>query len=506
MSGRSAVALLVLLAALAGLTVPAGAASTAPPRVGSVAALPFANSCGGARQDYFAAGFSQDLRAALARLNGLQVAGRASSLALQVRQVDYPTAARKLNVAALLEGGVCMFGHAVRVTMRLIDGASGLPTWSQSFAFDLKDSAATRTAIALAVASRLQVDPPAEGAATLELGSTNDAQAYDEYLHGLVMYYKATRAAAFRDAAVRLDRAISRDPNFAAAHAQRARALIGLSALIPTPGRRAEVRERARRSAERAVALAPQLAEAHLALGVVRAAGFLDFAAAAPEYARALELAPGSAEAQAEAAWYYGLSARPESAVAAARRAVGLDPVGFRAHLTLTEAYYYGRRFSEALAAIEQARQIEPDAPQTAAYAAFSYLALGRYDAARQTCESRSVRLDEDDRHWCLAVAYHALGKPAQAQAQLAGLKALDGEAGAFFFAEVYAQWGDRTAALKALATAMRLHNAGLRLLKVDWPLDPIRDEPQFQQLAQQLKFPPSPAVALAPQLRPPRR
>ena len=506
MSGRSAVALLVLLAALAGLTVPAGAASTAPPPVGSVAALPFANSCGGARQDYFAAGFSQDLRAALARLNGLQVAGRASSLSVQARHIGYQAAARTLNVAALLEGGVCRFGDAVRITLRLIDGASGSPSWSQSFACDLKDIAATRTAIALAVTSRLQVIPSANPAATIELGGTHNAQAYDEYLHGILMYHKAARAAAFRDAVVRLDRALARDANFAAAHAQRARALIGLSALIPTPGMRAGVREQARSSAERATALAPQLAEAHLALGVVRAAGFLDFAAAAPQYARALELAPGSAEVQTEAAAYYGLTARPEIAIAAARRAVTLDPAGFRAHLTLAETYYYARRFGEALAAIEQARQIDAGASQTAAYAAFSYLALGRYDAARQTCESRSVRLDEDDRHWCLAVAYHALGKPAQAQAQLAGLKALDGEAGAFFFAEVYAQWGDRTAALKALATALRLHNAGLRLLKVDWPLDPIRDEPQFQQLAQQLKFPPSPAVALAPQLRPPRR
>ena len=107
------------------------------------------------------------------------------------------------------------------------------------------------------------------------------------------------------------------------------------------------------------------------------------------------------------------------------------------------------------------------------------------------TEDYREGVLDEDDRHWCLAVAYHALGRRAEAETELAKLKALDGEAGAFFCAEVYAQWGERAAALQSLATAVRLHNAGLRLFKVDWPLDPVRNEAQFQRLERQLKFPP---------------
>ena len=491
MSSRLRVGLLVIWAGLALAPEVTEATTVPPPPVSSVAVMPFANTCGEPKQDYFAAGISEDLRDTLARINELQVAGRASSLSFQTRHVGYQAVARKLNVAALLDGGVCRFGDAVRMTMRLIDGASGLPSWSQSFAFDLKDIATARTTIALAVARRLQVNPSAETAATVEVGGTHDAQAYDEYLHGMLMYRKAARAAAFRGAAVRFDRAISRDPNFSAAYAHRARALIGLSAWIPTPGMRAGVREQARSSAERAVALAPQLGEAHLALGVMWSVGFLDFAAAAPEYARALELTPGSAEVQRDAAAYYSLAARPEIAIAAARRAVSLDPAGFRAQLTLAEAYYHARRFNEVLAAIEQARQIDPGASQTAAYAAFSYLALARFDDARRTCESRPARLDEDDEHWCLAVAYNALGKRAQAETELARLRALDGEAGEFFLAEVYAQWGDRAAALQSLATAINLQNAGLRLFKVDWPLDPIRSEPQFQRLERQLKFPP---------------
>ncbi len=486
------VGLVVMWAGLAALSPGVVTAATGPgPPVESLAVLPFANTCGDAKQDYFAEGISGELLDALARISALQVAGRASSFSFKGRDVGYQTVASTLNVAALLEGGVCRFGNAVRMTVRLIDGADGLPGWSQTFVFDLKDMSTARTAIALAVAGRLQVKLRDDEAASIELGGPHNARAYDEYLHAMRVYHKAARAAAFRNALVRLDRAISRDADFAAAYAKRARALISLAALIHAPGMRAQVLDQARKSAERAVALAPRLGEAHLALGLVLAAGFVDFAAAAPEYARALELSPGSADVQRDAAAYYGLVARPEVAIAAARRAVSLDPAGFRAHLTLTETYYHARRFSEALAANEQARHIDPGASQTAAYAALSYLALGRFDEARQTCESQRARLDEDDQHWCLAVAYHALGKRAAAEAELARLEALDGEAGAFYYAEVYAQWGDRAAALQSLTKAVRLHNAGLRLFRVDWPLDPIRNEPQFKRLERDLKFPP---------------
>jgi hypothetical protein len=120
-----------------------------------------------------------------------------------------------------------------------------------------------------------------------------------------------------------------------------------------------------------------------------------------------------------------------------------------------------------------------------------SNLALGRPQLASQTCESPATPLDEDDRHLCLALAYHALGKLQQAAAELGELKARQGDLGAALYAAIYAQWGDPAAALTWLATAERVNRAGLVTLKVDWLFDPIRDQPQFQALLQRLKFPP---------------
>ena len=129
MSSRSRIGLLLIWAGLALAPEVTEATTVPPPPVSSVAVMPFANTCGEPKQDYFAAGISEDLRDMLARINELQVAGRASSLSFQTSHVGYQAVARKLNVAALLDGGVCRFGDAVRMTMRLIDGASGLPSW-----------------------------------------------------------------------------------------------------------------------------------------------------------------------------------------------------------------------------------------------------------------------------------------------------------------------------------------------------------------------------------------
>ena len=193
------VGLVVMWAGLAALSPGVVTAATGPgPPVESLAVLPFANTCGDAKQDYFAEGISGELLDALARISALQVAGRASSFSFKGRDVGYQTVASTLNVAALLEGGVCRFGNAVRMTVRLIDGADGLPGWSQTFVFDLKDISTARTAIALAVAGGLQVKLRDDEAASIELGGPHNARAYDEYLHAMRVYHKAARAAAMR--------------------------------------------------------------------------------------------------------------------------------------------------------------------------------------------------------------------------------------------------------------------------------------------------------------------
>ena len=85
---------------------------------------------------------------------------------------------------------------------------------------------------------------------------------------------------------------------------------------------------------------------------------------------------------------------------------------------------------------------------------------------------------------------YHKLGRQADAEVELGKIKATLGQAGAYQYATIYTQWGQHTAALEWLDTAMRLRDPGLELLKTDPLFDPLRDEARFQAIQRALKFP----------------
>jgi tetratricopeptide (TPR) repeat protein len=121
------------------------------------------------------------------------------------------------------------------------------------------------------------------------------------------------------------------------------------------------------------------------------------------------------------------------------------------------------------------------------------FLGSGQAEKARQLCESPEAPFDEYFRHYCLLLAYHALGKQADAKSELEHVKALkgDGDDAAFVYAEIYAQLGDKAQALLWLSKAERVRDSGMSYLKVYWELDPLRNEPQFQAIEARMKFPP---------------
>jgi len=171
---------------------------------------------------------------------------------------------------------------------------------------------------------------------------------------------------------------------------------------------------------------------------------------------------------------------------------VRLDPQNYDSHLRLAAVLLNSRLFNEAIAAAQAAAALNSELHAAAVIVAESYLALGRDDLARRTCESPTTVIADDSRHWCLAMAYHALRMQAEAQAELRKLQVLGwGDARAVSYAELYSQWGDTRSALDWLATAERTRAAALASLKVTSLLDPIRNEPEFKALEQRLNFPP---------------
>ena len=176
-----------------------------------------------------------------------------------------------------------------------------------------------------------------------------------------------------------------------------------------------------------------------------------------------------------------------DAGIAAARRAVVLDPLARNSHLVLGGALYSARRYGEAATAYAEAISLNPDYTEPYADRGLAFYGLGDFESARASCETKR---DDWYSPQCLAVVYDKLGRHADAEAELAKIKARLGDAGAYQYATIYAQWGDRTKALEWLDTAMRLRDPGLESLKTDPLFDPLRKEPRFQAVVRELKFP----------------
>jgi TolB-like protein/Flp pilus assembly protein TadD len=472
-------------------TPPAGPASAAPaafaPPPHSIAVLPFVNMSGNKEQEYFSDGLTEEMLNSLARINELQVAARTSSFYFKGKDADLATIAHKLNVASVLEGSVRRSGHTVRVTAQLNNAVTGFHLWSDTYDRNLSDVLQVQTEIANAVANALKVTLLGDVAAKIEAGGTHNPSALDWYLRASKAYSTAHNTADLQSVVSAYSEAIHEDPRFALAFAGRSEALNRDASEWLSGGAAREQHGKALADARQAIVLTPELAEAHLALGTVLDEGFLDFGQAAGEFTRAMELAPGNARVLQS----YGTLAvnmgRTQSGLAAIRHAIALDPLNSRIRSKLGEAYWSARQYDESLAAFNEVIGLDPEWARARAWRGFAYYWLGDFESARASCE---VRPDEAWNRLCLAWVYHKLGRQADAEAILARHLAAVGDLGAYQYAGIYAQWGDGGKAREWLATAVRVHDPGLTWLKTDPFLDPVRKEPWFRAIEQELKFP----------------
>ena len=468
-----------------------GPTAFAPPPH-SIAVLPFINMSGDKEQDYFSDGLTEELLNSLSRINELQVAARTSAFSFKGKDVKIGTIARELNVAAVLEGSVRRSGHTVRITAQLINAVTGFHLWSETYDRDLGDVLKLQSDIANAVAGALKLSLLGDTAAKIELGGTRNAAALDAFLRGSKAYWGAftdnetAESEKNRQAAIAgFTEAIRLDPDYALAYANRSIALSGYAGDARGLWPLASTLKKAQADARRAIALTPDLGEGHLALAVVFNDS-LNFIAASQEYERALALAPGNARLLRDYGLFAAYMGRAEAGLAAARRSVVLDPLNYLNHLMLGQSLVLARRYDEAVAALTEARTLDPKYVDSNAWLGFAYYALGNFQSARADCEGA----DEEGGWFCLAVTYDKLGRHPDAEKMLAKLRASQGDTAATQFAMIYAQWGDTKRALDWLETAMRLHSSDMLSVKTAFPYDPLRKEPRFQAIERELRFP----------------
>jgi TolB-like protein/Tfp pilus assembly protein PilF len=451
-------------------------------KASSVAVLPFANLSSDADQAYFADGLATEIRAELARNAALQVAAPTSSRAFRDHEEDAQTVGRKLGVAYLLEGSVQRSGTDVRVVAELTDAQSGFSAWAQTFQRRLDDILMVQGEIAEAVAGALAV----KMAPGSSVGGTTVVAAYDAYLLGQALFLSDAGEDADRKALAQFDTALAADPLYALAHAARSRTLAAMATLYAPADQLRSTFDAAIASAERAVSLAPDLAEAQLALGFARCNGRLDVAGARGAYDRAAQLGAGDADVLVLCAYYYANDGRGAEAKAAIERAAVLDPVNARVLRAAGIIDYAARRYAEAIRHWRRALEMNPKLSEANAKSAYALTLTGRHAEAREALlkePNAMVRLAG------LAIVERRLGDDTAARKARDELEREHGESATYQQAQIAAQWGLTDQALAALERAHAIGDAGMLALKTDPFLDSVRASPRFGALLKAMRF-----------------
>jgi adenylate cyclase len=290
------------LAALTALALGTGLSSAAA-QAGSVrptiAVLPLENNSGDASQDFFAGGMTDEIASALTGVRGLGVVARSSSFLLKPADRDIRNAGEKLNANYLVSGSARIVADRIRLSVRLVHVGDGVPLWSQDYdaergkIFDIEEEIAAKTAAALKV-------PATPGAL---VRSRTDFDTYLDFLRAKVAA-RPRGAKPLADAAVILERVVTRDPDFAPAAALLAYgyALTPLFAPSLRGGMPQEERKivaqtvpRSDALARRAATLDPKSAEAFVALGYANMVQ-RRMAAAEDAFKQALALNPNQAD------------------------------------------------------------------------------------------------------------------------------------------------------------------------------------------------------------------
>lgn len=282
-----------------------------------------------------------------------------------------------------------------------------------------------------------------------------------------------------------LERATRLDPDFALAHAglAEAYALCGIFGLAAPR----KVFPEARAAALRALAIAPELAEAHAALGHIKMMYDLDGDAAETSYAQALSFDPGSILAH----HYMGLlrttRGRFEEAILHLRMAQSREPLAANLSANIGQGHYYARRYHEAIAQLEQSLVLDPSFAHAQSLIGRCRVQLGQYDATLEVFASRAGRTVGSDGDIPATLAY--AGRTDEARAGLERLLAESRQrfVSPYDLARIYMALGERQATLTALEAAVEESSQSISFVRYEPSFDSLHGEPRFQQVLRQL-------------------
>jgi serine/threonine-protein kinase len=456
--------------------------AAAPNTQKSIAVLPLVNTSGDPSNEYFSDGLSEELIAVLAKIPDLRVIGRSSSFFFKGKSADSAAIGQKLGVANLIEGSVRKQGDRVRIVAELISAADGRSLWSETYDRELKDVFAVQTEIAKSVAEQMKVKLLGERQQSDAAASTENLAAHNAVLQA-DFYFKQLTPESVQRAIQFLEEAVRLDPNYAFAYAKLSQAWRQYAASFARDDAR-KAYEEARRTAEKAVSLAPDLADVRMAMGFLALTPDLDFRTAEKEFRRVLESSPNDAAAKSYLGAALSAQGRLAEAEQTCREALSLDPLGTPAWYNIGRVVVGLGRYKNAEELFRKGLEIQPQASRF-----HSYLALLDIIQNRPEQAMSSARLETEGfwRDYAIALVQQTQGDRAAADAALNDFMARDSAGAAFQIAVLYAARKNPDKMFEWLDTAYAEHDSGLSQMAVTPFFLPYVNDPRFIALCQKL-------------------
>lgn len=455
----------------------------------TLAVLPFDNLSNDADQAFFSDGFTDEMIAELGKLDPdhLGVIARTTSKLYKGASKSVGQIRKELGVDYVLEGSVRRAGSRVRITAQLVQAREMTQLWAESYDRDISDSLAIQREVAMKIARSLELAlkrPRASGPAP------PSSAAYELTLRGRSYREQATEEGA-RKAIEFFQRAIQLDPSYAPAHS----GLADCYRLLGAPGweveQPADLLQKAKAGAERALALDPQSSEAHAVLSMVKLDYDWDPAGSEREVLEAIRLNPSSVQAHQYYSSTLTTMGRFDDAIREAQRAKSLDPLSAIAGTSLGIRYWYAGRIDEAIHEFRQTLDANPEFG--VAHWGLAQCHRAKSDTTREIEElRRAVALSGNSGYMRAHLAY-GLAMAGERAAALAIRRDLEAEgreryASPYHAALVAAGLGDRAAMMQALERAFADRSGWMVFLGVEPEFASMRELPDFKQLLARVK------------------
>ncbi len=452
-------------------------------QIESIAVLPFINESGNADTEYLSDGMTETLISSLAQLPNLNVKARSSVFHYKGKGTDANTVGKELNVQAILNGRVVQRGQELILYLELVDTQTGNRIWGDQYNRKLSDLVSLQSEIARDVSNKLRVKLSGADEQKLAKNYTANPEAYQLYLRGNFHVDKRTEKE-IRKGIEYLEQAIVTDPNYALAYAGLASAYVALPNYSKVQW--SEVMPKVKDATLKALSLDNNLAEAHTMLGLIMTTDG-DDAGAEREYQRAMELNPNSAMAYHFSSNLFRLQGKLEEAVAQQRRAVEIEPLSPIINREYASKLFFARRYDEAIAQFKKTIELDAGFPSAHYGLALVYWMKGNYAEAVEE-HAKHQELNGEPQKAALLRESFAKGGWQEF------LRTITDESRQFDLSwdnltTYYAALGEKDKAFELLNK--RFENRKIRPgALVDPRLDPLRDDPRFDELVKRVGIP----------------